>query len=172
MVAAWAPDQAEPWLLLTTRPGTPAQLQEYARRWAIERLFLSWKSHGWDLEACGVTDPARLMRLVTGLALATWWRLACALPAVQAPLAALTPGPRPPHPNARPRQLPLPWSPRPPRPWVAKFSLLTWGARAARAVSLRSHTPALDWLLPPWPEPTWAAHCAAVAAPALSPTAA
>ena len=28
-----------------------ARLLDYAARWAIERLFLGWKSHGWQLEA-------------------------------------------------------------------------------------------------------------------------
>lgn len=80
VVVAWALGQPSPWLLLTNLPPDHAHVQEYAQRWAIERLFLSWKSHGWDLESSGIHDPARLGRLLTGLILATWWRVALALP--------------------------------------------------------------------------------------------
>jgi len=58
-------------------------LRDYAERWGIERLFLSWKSHGWELERCGVSEPERLGRLVSGLVsglvVATVWRLAIAV---------------------------------------------------------------------------------------------
>jgi hypothetical protein len=170
VAAAWAVGQAEPWLVLTDLSGTPDQIQEYARRWTIERLFLSWKSHGWDLEACGMTDPARLARLVSGLALATWWRLAFALPQVDAELDRL-PGAPAPTPTG---QLPLPWlwAPRPdrrPRPWLAKFSLLTWGAKVLQGAALRWTTPPLRWSLPDWTAPSWLAHCARVASAALAP---
>src|SRR6266508_1732432 len=67
VVAAWAPGADEPWLLLTSLNPTPACLLEYARRWGIERLVLSCKSHGWDPEASRVPDPARLGRLLTAL---------------------------------------------------------------------------------------------------------
>ena len=63
-------------------------MRDYARRWAIERLFLSWKSHGWDLEATTVA-PRRLARLLTGYVVATWWLLAAALPVATAHLATL-----------------------------------------------------------------------------------
>lgn len=160
VVAAWAPGQPEPWLLLTTLPARPAQLQEYARRWAIERLFLHWKSHGWDLEACGLADAARLERLVTGLALATWWRLAFALPTVTGPLAALG-APR----RGGPRQLRLPGLGGPSRPWLARRSLLAWGAQALLGADLRTRTPPYSWALPPWTAPTWTALCQAAANP-------
>lgn len=63
--------------------------------------------------------------------------------------------------RARPRQLALPWpGQRPaPRPWAAKFSLLTWGAKVARATALRTQTPPLCWSLPLWEAPTWSEHC-------------
>ncbi|MBI3969845.1 MAG: transposase, partial [Chloroflexi bacterium] len=76
VVGVWAVGADEPWLLVTSLAPTVERLREYADRWQIERLFLSWKSHGWDLEATGVRDPVRLGRLLTGLVLATHWRLA------------------------------------------------------------------------------------------------
>lgn len=176
VVAVWAVGQPSPWLLLTNLPAAAARLREYAQRWAIERLFLSWKSHGWDLEASGVRDPARLGRLLTGLVLATWWRLALALPTCLDHLTDLADrAARRAAPDLTPRQLPLPWprsdlpdptgapppSPadRPHRPWAAKFSLLTWGAKVARRSDFRSQTPALCWSFPSWEAPLWSAEC-------------
>lgn len=157
VAAAWAVGQAEPWLVLTTLPTDAAALRAYAGRWAIERLFLSWKSHGWDLEACGVPNPARLGRLLSGLSLATAWTLSLAWPAAQAELARLA---DPLRPDGGTRQLPLPWDARPRRPWAAKFSLLRWGRKVAARTTLRTHTPPWQWPLPPWPALTWTAHCA------------
>lgn len=154
VVAAWAQGQAEPWLLVTSLPATLARVAEYAQRWAIERLFLSWKSHGWDIEASGVRDAGRLGRLLTGIALATLWRLAMALPKALSHLADLA---------ARagrfPRQLHLPGFSPPPRPWAAKYSLLTWGAKVARTASLPTRTPAWCWRLPFWERSTWEDIC-------------
>lgn len=77
VVALWAEGQAEPWLLVSSLPATAARLAEYAGRWAIERLFLSWTSHGWDIEASGVHQPQRLGRLLSGLTIGTLWRWRC-----------------------------------------------------------------------------------------------
>jgi hypothetical protein len=166
LAAAWAVGQAEPWLLVTSLTTGAAQLRTYAERWAIERLFLAWKSHGWNLEGGGLRDPARLGRLLAGLVAATLWRVAFALPvaAAQLPALAARAGARP----LAPRQLPLPWDPPPPddlvlpagtRPWAAKFSLLTWGAKVLARVDLRTTTPALCWELPAWEAPTWFQQC-------------
>jgi hypothetical protein len=150
VVAVWAQGQAEPWLLVTSLTAALARVAEYAQRWAIERLFLAWKSHGWDLEASGIHDPQRLGRLLTGLAIATLWRLAMALPTALQHLADLTN-----RAAGGPRQRQLPGFCAPPRPWAAKYSLLTWGAKVARTTSLRTRTPALCWRLPLWEESTW-----------------
>lgn len=156
VVAAWAAEQAEPWLLVTTLRPTTARLADYAARWAIERLFLAWKSHGWDLEATGVTAPPRLARLLTGYVVATWWLLAAALPVAQAHLAALAS--HAPPASQRPVQLRLPLFPPAP-PWPAKRSLLTYGRQAFRAVPGRTATPPLCWTFPDWDAPTWAVQC-------------
>jgi hypothetical protein len=155
VVAVWLPEQAAPWLLLTTLPVRRQRLLEYAARWAIERLFLSWKSHGWQLEATHCT-PARLARLLTGYVVATWYLLAAAIrPATQqlGRLAAHST-----HAPSHPVQLPLPWEP-PHRPWPAKRSLLTLGRHAFRACDLRFRTPPLCWPLPAWEAPAWSVEC-------------
>jgi hypothetical protein len=154
VVAIWAEAQAEPWLLLTSLTAKLDRVAEYAQRWAIERLFLCWKSHGWDIEASGIHDPQRLGRLLTGMALATLWRLAMALPTALSHLADLA-GRK----SKAPRQLRLPGFAPPPRPWAAKFSLFTWGAKAAQEVPLHTHTPALCWRLPLWEGRTWKDIC-------------
>jgi DDE family transposase len=108
VVAIWAIGEAEPWLLLTSLPLSSAPLREHARRWAIERLFLSWKSHGWQLDATGLRDPAGLARWLTGLVLATWWRIACAVPTAQTHLADLAERAATPSRSRRPHQPRLP----------------------------------------------------------------
>jgi hypothetical protein len=200
LVAVWLPGQAEPWLLVTNRSARVTRLAEYARRWAIERLFLCWKSHGWDLEAGRVRDPVRLGRLVGALALATWWRVAIALPCAAGHLAKLAhrahraeragaeragaeragaeragaerAGAKPP--ASCPFQLGLPFpalSPPPRdrrdgRPWEAKFSLFTWGARTVAETACQWVSPMQDWTFPDWEAPTWSRRCQSVYHPA------
>jgi hypothetical protein len=154
VVAIWAEGQAEPWLLVTSLSAKLARVAEYAQRWAIERLFLSWKSHGWDIEASGIHSPQRLGRLLTGITLATLWRLAMALPTAASHLADLAA-----RAGRYERQLRLPGFAGSPRPWAAKYSLFTWGAKVARQASLKTHTPALSWCLPYWEGRTWDAMC-------------
>jgi hypothetical protein len=164
VVAAWAAGQDEPWLLVTTLPAPAAACcAEYAARWAIERLFLSWKSHGWDVATCGAADPARVARLLGGYTVATWWLLAAALPGAQAHLddlatrAARRAGctGRPP---TRACQLRLLLAPLP-RPWPAKTSLLTQGRQVFARTACRAATPARCWAFPEWAAPVWADHC-------------
>lgn len=154
VVATWAAEQVEPWLLVTSLPGKAVRVAEYAQRWAIERLFLSWKSHGWAIEASGIHDAQRLERLLTGMALATLWRLVMALPTALSHLADLSS-----RVGRFPRQLRLPGLAAPPRPWVAKFSLFTIGAKVARKTALATRTPALCWHLPFWEGRTWKNVC-------------
>jgi len=166
VVAAWAPGADEPWLLVTSLAPTSERLREYAERWGIERLFLSWKSHGWDLEACGVHDPVRLGRLVSGLVLATSWRLAAGVLAATQHLADL-------HARAqrrqrrqrrRPhavRQLPLPLDAGllphqgASRPYAAKCSLFTQGTTVCHTTPCRFQTPPVLWHFPEWHAPIW-----------------
>lgn len=69
----------EPWYLMTSLGGhkgsrwTARRLTElYAKRMAVEQCFRDHKSkrHGWSLRDTGITDPARLDRLLLILALA------------------------------------------------------------------------------------------------------
>lgn len=159
VVAAWAEGQAEPWLLVTTLRPSAARLHDYAARWAIERLFLAWKSHGWDLEATRGTAPHTLARLLTGYVVATWWLLAAAVPVATAYLADLAR--RAAQPGRHPVQLRLPLFPPSP-PWPAKRSLLTHGRLAFRQVAARTTTPPLCWAFPDWDAPTWAVQCTQV----------
>jgi hypothetical protein len=161
VVAVWLADQPEPWLLLTNQPTDPARLAEYAQRWAIERLFLSWKSHGWNLEAGRVRDAARVGRLISGLVLATWWRIAHALPAAARQLAHLAT-------STRAYQLPLPLVPPTgdPRPWPAKFSLFTWGRKVIAETACRWVAPPAEWTFPDWDSLTWPQRCQLAAHPA------
>jgi hypothetical protein len=154
VVAFWAKGIPEPWLLLTSLDARTERVTDYAQRWAIERLFLSWKSHGWDLEASGIHDPLRLGHLLTALALATLWRLAIALPAAYLILHDLTDR------VARlPHQLRFPDLDAQPRPWPSRFSLFTWGIRVASQTALSERSPALCWHLPIWHAYTWKALC-------------
>ena len=157
IVAVWLREQDEPWLLLTNLTATVARLAEYAQRWGIERLFLCWKSHGWDLEAGRVRDVARVGRLLSGLVLATWWRIALALPAAGREVATLAIA-------AHAAQLPLPFVPPhgDARPWVAKFSLFTWGARVVADTACRWVAPPSTWTFPDWDTLTWSQRCQAV----------
>jgi hypothetical protein len=162
VVAVWATGQEEPWLLVTSLAAAPATARcaEYAVRWCIERLFLSWKSHGWDLDACGVGAPARVARLLGGYVIATWWLLAAALPGAHAHLADLASRAtrRTGLPPTRSGQLRLCLFPLA-RPLVAKSSLLTQGRRAFAGTDCRTATPILWWLFPDWDAPTWSRHC-------------
>jgi len=154
VVAVWDSEADEPWLLLTSLTSSRERVAEYASRWAIERLFLSWKSHGWDIEHSGVHDPSRLGRLLTGLAIATLWRLAMALPKAFSHLHDLASRVSP-----IPRQRALPFLAAPPRPFAAKHSLLNWGKQVADSTSLDTRTPALCWRLPAWLGLSWFHAC-------------
>lgn len=165
VVAVWATGQDEPWLLLTSLAPTADRLVDYATRWAIERLFLSWKSAGWNLEATGVTDPARLGRLLSGYVLATHWRLAAGVLEATIALADLERHQRrrASRPRTAPpsRQLALPLWPGPgprqgdPRPDAAKHSLFSLGTYACLETPCRFYTPAVCWTFPDWEAPTW-----------------
>jgi len=162
VVACWAEEADEPWLLLTDLPATPERLADYARRWAIERLFLTWKSHGWRLESLRIRAPQRLARFLSGLAIATLWTVACALPKILRLKADLAT--RGQDRFVAVEQLPLPWDlPSPPsRPWPAKFSLLTWGRKVLFQTIAGHRLLHLRWDFPDWDAPTWSVECQAL----------
>lgn len=81
------PGRDEPWYLMTDLPELSARYTArrlsdlYARRMSIEQLFRDGKSkrYGWSLRDTGLTDPARLDRLLLVLALAYLLLLAVGL---------------------------------------------------------------------------------------------
>lgn len=69
----WERGQTTPWVLCADELTGGACVQCYRLRGRCEASYLDGKSRGWQLEATKVTDPARLNRLLLGLALAFWW---------------------------------------------------------------------------------------------------
>lgn len=69
----WDRGQAEPWLLLSTRPGGAGRVREYRRRAHAEATYADCKRRGWDIEASRVAALDRLERLLVALHLALWW---------------------------------------------------------------------------------------------------
>lgn len=45
-------------------------LKKYRKRWSIERMFLSMKTHGFNLEQTHLTNPERLRKLIATIAIA------------------------------------------------------------------------------------------------------
>jgi hypothetical protein len=73
VVALWRPCDAEPWLLVTDLPASPARCSDYRRRTWEEELFRDLKSFGWQWQHSRVRRPERVERLLLALALATLW---------------------------------------------------------------------------------------------------
>lgn len=69
----WDADQAEPWVLISTRAGGQARAHEYRRRARCEATYEDCKSRVFQMEASKLTDLERLDRLLLGLHLAYWW---------------------------------------------------------------------------------------------------
>ena len=157
-VAAWAPSSEDPWLLVTNLKATKERLLEYASRWCIERTFLTWKSHGWDIESLQITRPDLLGRYLVGISIATLWTLAAAV-AQTTQIIKETLQSR----NGRRQvlvQLRLPFKElaRDRRPWISKRSLLTIGRDIMQSMICKTKTPPLCWVLPDWNAPVWSIH--------------
>lgn len=69
----WREEAQERWALVTNDPHLTGW--EYAQRMWIEEAFRDLKSHGWQLEATYLTDPARMARLWIVLVVAYAWML-------------------------------------------------------------------------------------------------
>jgi hypothetical protein len=69
----WDRAAAEPWLLLSDRPGGGGRVREYRRRARGEATYQDCKRRGFALEASRLRDLARLDRLLLALHLALWW---------------------------------------------------------------------------------------------------
>ncbi len=161
VLAIWAENADEPWLLATNLPGSQREFLTYARRWAIERLFLHWKSHGWDMECLQGPTARRVARLLTGMVLATHWVLAVGIAHTTTLLAAAA-GSTTERQPLQQRHLPgCAPTPRDPRPAPAKRSLFTWGRHILASTVTAIRTPAQCWSFPDWQTPTWQAFCQA-----------
>ena len=164
LIAVWDHAAAEPWLLITNLPASREQVYAYAQRWAIERLFLSWKSHGWDLETLQLRTPERVGRLVAALAITTLWCLLIGAAHADTVLTALAE--RAPRRAAAVYQSRLPgFGPAQPdhRPYPAHFSLLSWGRKVIAQTACRTQTPPHCRVLPDWQAPIWSVHCSQIA---------
>jgi len=71
LVACWAADAREPWLLATDLPPGTVDPAWYRLRMGIEASFAGFKSRGWEWERTRRRDPARVARHVLVLAIAT-----------------------------------------------------------------------------------------------------
>ncbi len=69
----WGQHARDRWALVTNDPRLTGW--EYAQRMWIEEAFRDLKSHGWQLEACALTDPQRVARLWIILVVAYAWML-------------------------------------------------------------------------------------------------
>ncbi|HVU15131.1 MAG TPA: transposase, partial [Phototrophicaceae bacterium] len=69
----WKAGAQERWALVTNDPALTGW--EYAQRMWIEEAFRDLKSHGWQVEASYLTDPARMARLWILLVVAYAWML-------------------------------------------------------------------------------------------------
>lgn len=158
-VAAWAPKSQDPWLLVTNLTPTPERFLDYASRWQIERLFLVWKSHGWDIESLQMSSPQRLARYLSILALATIWTLVCGVTYVTTRIQArLSRRQQPTNHRLQPRLLGFELPTTDHRSLFAKYSLLSWGRHILHHAYGQLFTPAMHWLLPDWHAPTWSTY--------------
>lgn len=69
----WGQQAQNRWALVTNDPALTGW--EYAQRMWIEEAFRDLKSHGWDVENTGLTDPQRMARLWIFLVVAYAWML-------------------------------------------------------------------------------------------------
>lgn len=69
----WDAAQAEPWVLISDRPGGVARAHEYRRRARCEATYQDCKTRVFQLEATRLASLDRIDRLLLGLHLAYWW---------------------------------------------------------------------------------------------------
>jgi hypothetical protein len=76
VIAWWAKDDDRAWIVRGVTTNLPATWQTYLRgrrRMWIETVFRDWQSGGFHLDRCGITDRARVVRLLLPLAIAYLW---------------------------------------------------------------------------------------------------
>jgi hypothetical protein len=83
VTARWERDAAEPWLLISDRPGGFAHCRTYAKRIWCEQSFRDEKSGGFHWDQSRVDDPRRATRLLLVMALATLLSIATGVQVVK-----------------------------------------------------------------------------------------
>jgi hypothetical protein len=73
LLAHWAPQEDEPWLLATNLPTRRATLQAYRRRVWLDEMFGDLKRHGFDLQASHLRHGVRISRLTLAVVLVYTW---------------------------------------------------------------------------------------------------
>ena len=73
LLACWALQYKEPWLILTDLPPEHASAAWYAMRTWIEDSFKDLKRDGWQWQNTRMADPTRAARFWLALAVATFW---------------------------------------------------------------------------------------------------
>lgn len=141
LVAYWATDQEEPWLLVTDLAPEKVEAAWYALRAWIEQGFRAVKRGGWKWNTTRITDPARAARQWLTIAVATVWMLSVGTQREQEP-----------EPWEVPAGEPIPLKLRPSQTRLRTVSLLRRGISALLAALIRHDPLPLGYLVPdPWP---------------------
>jgi hypothetical protein len=143
LIAAWTPDQAAPWAVVTDLPPRAVGVSWYAlRRW-VELGFRALKGLGWQWQRTRRVDPQRVARHWLVLAVASLWTLAHGTRVEDAHAAG-----RPPAYLRTP-----PASPRPPTN-PRRIAVFRLGLQWLRQLLARGRLWCRLWLAPePWPQP-------------------
>ena len=137
VVAFWGKRHAKPLCLVSDlKPGW-SLLHVYRRRYPIEAHFRDCKSHGWRWEQGQVKNLQHVERLLTGMALATWFVLLAGTWLAQRILS------KPPSGKRRTR------------PWNGKMSLFTHGLEQLHHWLGDTPLPPFFWHLSDWQAPNW-----------------
>ena len=73
ILAHWAKDEKEPWLIATNHSTPESALKSYSHRMWTEELFGDLKGHGFDLESTHLNDIIKLSRLTLAVVLLYIW---------------------------------------------------------------------------------------------------
>lgn len=139
VVALWGQGYREPLCLVTDLRPRWLVLRIYRRRYGIEALFRTYKSHGWQWEQGQVSDLVHLDHLLVAMALALWLVVVVGNKVAQEILA------RP----ATERRHTV--------PWVGKRSLFTLGLQRWQSMLLGRAPCPLPDRLDGWDARTWEA---------------
>jgi hypothetical protein len=146
LIARWASDQKEPWIVLTDLAPDQVGPSWYARRMWIELGFAALKGVGWQWQRTRRTDPTRVARYWLILAVATLWVLAYGTRAEQAERLGVSP--------AHWRMPPVPLQSGLEHPRRRLIRVFQRGLQALQRTLSRGRLWRRLWLMPePWPTP-------------------